>query len=86
MKNLLIFCLLSLGLSSCVINEELEAITSGNESRSIQVSNIPNQTPHSIPQSEFAHLFLYIKNQTNNFYINLKNIQLCNIHQSGTYP
>ena len=85
MKKIFALCLVSFTLSACVMNEELDSVIQEQETPTIRVSNVQNQEARSIPESEFARLVVDFKNQTTDLLIKVQSIQLCNIHQSGTY-
>lgn len=85
MKKMFALCLLALGLSACVMNEELSAVMPDDETRSIRITDLSSQESRSIPSSEFARISVDFKNRTSNLFIKVKSIQLCNIHASGTY-
>ena len=85
MKKIFALCLVSFTLSACVMNEELESVVQEQETPTIRVSNVQNQEARSIPESEFARLIVDFKNHTTDLIIKVKSIQMCNIHQSGTY-
>ena len=85
MKKIFALCLVSLTLSACVMNEELDSVIQEQETPTVRVSNVQNQEARSIPESEFARLVVDFKNQTTDLRIKVKSIQMCNIHQSGTY-
>ena len=94
MKATLPLLFLSIAMTACVYNEELDDVT--NLYTAKQESTLPYSMDtaikgseasgsRSIPSEAFAPVSIRIRNQMPNLHLTVEGIRLCNVHLSGTY-
>ena len=94
MKTTLPFLFLGFAMTACVYNEELadmsDLYTAKQEtalaySMPSLVKGEEASSSRNIPSEAFAQVSIRIQNQMPDHHLLVENIQLCNIHLSGTY-
>lgn len=98
MKKLAYLCLIFLSLFSCVANEESIPDMPQKPTDQIQIFEVNFQQGNNefcpdIEKKEFLQLYsnslsylhTSLSNQTDDLFLKVKSIRLCNIHQTGTF-